>query len=62
MFAPLINEVRIDVTVQNRGTFRKVACTVEPSDENSGGKTLVTVIGGGVMYSMVSERFTGTIP
>jgi hypothetical protein len=50
MFAPLINEVRIDVTVQNRGTFRKVACTVEPSDENSGGKTLVKVIGGGLMY------------
>jgi hypothetical protein len=62
MFAPLINEARRDSMVQNRGMFRRVTCTVEPSDENSGGKTLTTVIGGGAMYSMVSEILTGTIP
>jgi hypothetical protein len=62
MFAPLTNEARSDAMVQNRGIFRKVTCTVEPSDENSGGKTLMTVIGGGAKYSMVSEIFTGTIP
>jgi len=59
---PLTNEARTEERVQNFGTLCKVACDEDPKDENSAGKTLLTIIGAGTVYERVPEMLKGELP